>query len=227
MTDWRTAGLENFGVFQPRVTDGRFEIPRILPERLPAVEWTGFNYARGAKGARLNTGATRATGVHFFLDDYQFRAVWEYPERYAQALGRFGAVLSPDFSTYADMPQILQLWNHYRKHWLGAFWQSRGLTVVPTISWSTPASWEWCFDGEPHGGAVAISTVGVERDKSAFDFFVAGYQEMITRLQPSQILVYGKRFEFMTEDYLTVVEPFFKQMRGRSSNSGLREAGKN
>ena len=216
MTDWRTAGLENFGVFQPRVTDGRFEIPRIQPERLPAVEWTGFNYARGAKGARPNT------GVHFFLDDYQFRAVWERPERYAQALGRFGAVLSPDFSTYADMPQILQLWNHYRKHWLGAFWQSRGLTVVPTISWSTPASWEWCFDGEPHGGAVAISTVGVERDRNAFDFFVAGYQEMITRLQPSQILVYGKRFEFMTEDYLTVVEPFYKQMRGRVENGRQR-----
>lgn len=216
MTDWRTAGLENFGVFQPRVTDGRFEIPRIQPERLPEVEWTGFNYARGAKGARLNT------GVHFFLDDYQFRAVWEYPERYAQVLGRFGAVLSPDFSTYADMPQILQLWNHYRKHWLGAFWQSRGLTVVPTISWSTPASWEWCFDGEPRGGAVAISTVGVERDRNAFDFFVAGYQEMITRLQPLQILVYGKRFDFMTEDYLTVVEPFFKQMRGRVDNGRQR-----
>lgn len=222
MTDWRTAGLENFGVFQPRVTDGRFEIPRIQPERLPAVEWTGFNYARGAKGTRPNMGATRATGVHFFLDDYQFRAVWEYPERYAQVLGRFGAVLSPDFSTYADMPVILQLWNHYRKHWLGAFWQSRGLTVVPTISWSTPASWEWCFDGEPRGGAVAISTVGVERDRNAFDFFAAGYQEMITRLQPSQILVYGKRFDFMTEDYLTVVEPFFKQMRGRVDNGRQR-----
>lgn len=216
MTDWRTAGLENFGVFQPRVTDGRFEIPRIQPERLPAVEWTGFNYARGAKGARPNT------GVHFFLDDYQFRTVWERPERYAQVLGRFGAVLSPDFSTYTDMPAILQLWNHYRKHWLGAFWQSRGLTVVPTISWSTPASWEWCFDGEPRGGAVAISTVGVERDRNAFDFFVAGYQEMITRLQPSQILVYGKRFEFMTEDNITAVEPFFKQMRGRVENGRQR-----
>ena len=216
MTDWRTAGLENFGVFQPRVTDGRFEIPRIQPERLPAVEWTGFNYARGMSGTQ------EETGVHFFLDDYQFRAVWEYPERYAQALGRFGAVLSPDFSAYADMPQILQLWNHYRKHWLGAFWQSRGLTVVPTISWSTPASWEWCFDGEPRGGAVAISTVGVERDRNAFDFFAAGYQEMITRLQPLQILVYGKRFDFMTEDYLTVVEPFFKQMRGRVDNGRSR-----
>lgn len=212
MTDWRTAGLENFGVFQPHMTDGRYGIPVILPEKLPDLKWTGFNYTRGMKGAQPET------GVHFFVDDYQFRAVWENPARYADVMQRFGAVLTPDFSTYADMPQILQIWNHYRKHWLGAFWQSRGLTVIPTISWSTPDSWEWCFDGEPHGSAVAISTVGVERDKSAFDFFVAGYQEMITRLQPSEILVYGKRFDFMTEDYLTVVEPFFKQMKERVQN---------
>lgn len=82
---------------------------------------------------------------------------------------------------------------------------------------------EWCFDGEPHGSAVAISTVGVERDKSAFEFFVSGYQEMITRLQPSEILVYGKRFDFMTEDNITVVEPFFKQMKERVKNGRQRE----
>lgn len=96
------------------------------------------------------------------------------------------------------------------------------MVVIPTISWSAPESWEWCFDGEPHGSAVAIPTVGVERDKSAFDFFVAGYQEMITRLQPSEILVYGKRFDFMTEDYLTVVEPFFKKMKDRAKNGRQR-----
>lgn len=216
MIDWRVAGLENFGVFQPYITDGRFEIPTILPEKLPTLEWTGFNYVRGTKGPQPET------GVHFFVDDYQFRAVWGNPARYADVMQRFGAALTPDFSTYADMPQILQIWNHYRKHWLGSFWQSRGIVVIPTISWSTPDSWEWCFDGEPHGSAVAISSVGVERDKSAFEFFVAGYQEMITRLQPSEILVYGKRFDFMTEDNITVVEPFFKQMKERVKNGRQR-----
>lgn len=101
--DWRTAGLENFGVFQPRMTDGRYGIPVILPEKLLGVKWTGFNYARGMKGTQPET------GVHFFVDDYQFRAVWENPVRYADVMSRFGAALTPDFSTYADMPQILQI----------------------------------------------------------------------------------------------------------------------
>lgn len=64
MTDWRTAGLENFGVFQPCITDGTFDIPVIYPEKLPALEWTGFNYARGTKGSQPEK------GVHFFVDDY-------------------------------------------------------------------------------------------------------------------------------------------------------------
>lgn len=45
---------------------------------------------------------------------------------------------------------------------------------------------------------------------------------MLTRLQPSEILVYGKRFDFMMEDNITVVEPFFKQMKERVSNGRQR-----
>ena len=45
---------------------------------------------------------------------------------------------------------------------------------------------------------------------------------MITRLQPSEILVYGKRFDFMTEDNITVVEPFFKKMKERVKNGRQR-----
>ena len=61
----------------------------ILPEKLPDLTWTGFNYARGAKGAQPGT------GVHFFVDDYQFRAVWESPVRYAilEHSGILGVVL--------------------------------------------------------------------------------------------------------------------------------------
>lgn len=210
--NWRTAGIENFGLFQPEITDGQFEIPALSPESLPALNWAGFNYARGMRGE------LDEFGVHFFLDDYQFTAIWNNPERYLAILKRFGAVLSPDFSTYTDMPQILQIYNHYRKHWLGQYWQQNGLKVIPTISWSTPDSWEWCFDGEPRGGAVAISTVGVERDKHAFELFTAGYQEMLWRLQPAQILVYGKRFDFMTEDGITVAEPFVRHMKARVNN---------
>lgn len=44
------------------------------------------------------------TGVHFFLDDYQFERFWRQPERYVAALARFPLVIGPDFSLYTDFP---------------------------------------------------------------------------------------------------------------------------
>lgn len=214
MRDWRLSGLENFGKYQPFPNAGRFEIPQIYPVQLPEIKkWLGFNYARAGE-------VSGNVGVHFFVDDYQFAAVWNDPIRYMERFKRFGAVMSPDFSTYADMPQALQIYNHYRKHWCAQYWQSNGVTVIPTISWSTPESWGWCFDGEPVGGVVAISTVGCERNKDDFDRFTAGYYEMLSRLKPEQVLVYGKRFEFMAEGNITVIEPFYKQMKERAKNNG-------
>lgn len=70
-----------------------------------------------------------------------------------------------------------------------------GLTVYPTISWSTPESYEWCFDGEPVGGIVAVSSVGVYNDDDARKLFISGYNEMMKRLNPSWVIWYGRVFE--------------------------------
>ena len=96
-------------------------------------------------------------GVHFFIDDYLFERVWKDPARYAQMLMDFRAVMTPDFSLFTDYPVAVQLYNHWRKHLLGAYWQRMGMTVIPSICWSDESSFDWCFDGEPagrHGGGV-------------------------------------------------------------------------
>ena len=106
-------------------------------------------------------------------------------------LQRFRYVMSPDFSTYTDFPKAIQIYNHYRKHWVGAYLQEAGIQVIPTISWSTPDSFEWCFDGEPEGGTVAVSSVGVMNSKEKIALFLAGYEEMVRRLHPETIIFYG------------------------------------
>mgnify|MGYP000668335336 CR=1 FL=1 len=109
---------------------------------LGVENWISFNFAKGCEEPERH-------GVHFFIDDYQFNRVWTSPDVYVEMLGRFQAVCTPDFSTYTDFPKAIQIYNHYRKHWLGAYWQAHGMTVIPTISWSDHDSYEWCFDGEP------------------------------------------------------------------------------
>ena len=56
--------------------------------------------------------------VHCFVDDYQFVRYWNAPDKYIPKLSKFAAVCAPDFSMYTDMPLAMQIYNHYRKHWL-------------------------------------------------------------------------------------------------------------
>lgn len=130
--------------------------------------------------------------VHFFLDDYQFDTLWRNPDRYVDKLSKFRYILTPDFSTYTDFPKVIQIYNHYRKHWIGAYLQEYGCRVIPTISWSTPDSYDWCFDGEPKGGTVAVSSVGCMNGKKKKELFLSGYDAMIEKLHPESIIFYGK-----------------------------------
>lgn len=170
-----------YGVFEGV---GKYDIPIIEPIKYDSCEFIGFNYAKTCK-------SREDKGIHFFLDDYQFERLWNRPEVYLQMLQQFRYVMTPDFSTFTDFPKALQIWNHYKKHWLGAYLQERGVNIIPTISWSDKESLEWCFDGEPVNSVVAISSVGTQKNKVAKEKFLLGYEEMVKRLQPETIIFYG------------------------------------
>lgn len=164
---------------------GEYDIPEISPVTYEGgCDWIGFNYAKSCKNPSEK-------GVHFFLDDYQFCRLWTNIDRYIPMLQRFRYVMSPDFSTYTDFPKAMQIYNHYRKHWCAAYMQEAGIQVIPTISWSTSDSYGWCFDGDPECAAVAVSSVDCMNSKEKKALFLAGYEEMVRRLQPETIIFYG------------------------------------
>lgn len=164
---------------------GEYDIPEIQPVyECSATQWLSFTYVKSTKRIKKNTGA------HFFVDDYQFERVWNEPNKYINSLRRFDYVLSPDFSMYADFPKAVCIYNHYRKHWLAAYWQEFGITVIPTICWMGPDSYDWCFDGEPKHSVVAVSNVGCMKKKESRKIFEEGYNEMLKRLEPTQVLFY-------------------------------------
>lgn len=164
---------------------GMYGIPELKPTQfVETCEFISFNYASGTKD-RENK------GVHFFIDDYQFNRLWNKVDKYVDMLSQFKYVMTPDFSTYTDFPKAMQIYNHFRKHWIGAYLQEHGINVIPTISWSTQDSFEWCFDGEPKGGCVAVSSVGCTNSKAKKELFLEGYTEMVKRLQPITIIFYG------------------------------------
>ena len=166
---------------------GEYDIPSLLPvtEISEVEKWISFNKAKTCR-------RTDNKGVHFFIDDYQFERVWQQPDSYMRFLSGFAAVCTPDFSPYSDFPKVIQIYNHYRKHWLGAYWQENGITVIPTITWSSPETLDWAFDGEPVGGVVALSSVGMFDTAEHRNWLIDGYNMMIDVLEPVAILWKGK-----------------------------------
>lgn len=139
----------------------------------------------------------KAFGVHFFVDDYRFNGIFDNPERTLGKYSQYNFVLSPDFSLYADMPLWRQLENVAKNRWVGAYWQERGLTVIPTISWGLSQSFEFCFDGVEQDSIVAIGMIGCKKTRHTF---MRGYNEMLKRLKPKKIIVFGTPFSEMQGD---------------------------
>lgn len=208
--------MTNFENFDKAIFlgEGKYDIPVIRPiKELPQPDnYISMNYVLTSKNRSK-------LAVHCFVDDYQFLRYWNEPNRYIPILKEFNCVLAPDFSLYTDMPMAMQIYNHYRKHWLAAYWQYCGIKVYPTITWSTPESYEWCFDGEPHNSVVAVSSVGVMRDKESYAIFMDGYNEMKRRLNPTGIIFYGKIPDECKSDNVIAIEPHYKSVAERCNKN--------
>ncbi|AOE44414.1 hypothetical protein SEA_STROSAHL_1 [Gordonia phage Strosahl] len=162
-------------------------IPDLQPTQFVPANLAAWNMPRHRDHAAVSGGA-----LHFFLDDYRFETVWSSPERLLPRVKAVGAALTPDFSLWRDMPRAAQVWNIYRSRWCGAYWQSEGLTVIPTATWGTPDTYDFCFDGLPVGGSIAISSMGIRTSGEDQELFRMGLEQLVARTSPSTLIAYGK-----------------------------------
>lgn len=184
----RTNDTYNLDIVDEDNQEGYYEMPIIGNDNYIPNKIIGFNYAKTSKEKNVR--------IHFYLDDYQFERVWNNKEKYVDILKEYECIFSPDFSLYLDMPLPMKIWNIYRSRAIGAYYQSQGIKVIPTISWAEEKTYNFCFDGIPKGSVVSISTIGVKRDNEAYQIWENGVKEMIKRIQPSTILVYGGKLDF-------------------------------
>ena len=175
-----------------------WQMPIIKNNNYIPEDLIGFNYAK--------TSENKNCGIHFYVDDYQFERLWNAPEKYVDVLREYECILTPDFSLYMDMPMPMKIWNIYRSRQIGAYYQSMGIRVIPTISWAEEETFDFCFLGIPKGSIVSVSTIGVKENSEALQIWNAGMREMIRQIEPSTILVYGGELEF---DYGDITVKYF------------------
>lgn len=141
--------------------------------------------------------------ISFYEHDYKFECIWHNPKQYLSLLKRFQGVISPDFSMYADMPLCMQKWSKYRGHALANWWIENDIKVIPNVRFSDERSYSFCFDGIRPNSTVAIGSVGAIREKENRSLFAKGIYELVCRLTPTDILVYGPTPRYIFDEYIT------------------------
>ena len=193
---------------------GLFDIPEMKPTQTVGKQFLRF--------CDLNECCAPENYIaHFYYDDFKFIKAWRQPDEYVENLKRFKAVIAPDFSLYTDFPVALQILSCYRRQWVGAYWQSLGIDVIPDVVWGEEESYWFCFDGIPKHSTVAVSSVGVKRDRTwngeADNLFKKGYDEMLKRLEPTTILFYGDMIDGL-EGNIIRIPSFYAQRRQMLGN---------
>lgn len=117
-------------------------------------------------------------------------------------------------------PLAAQIANKYRNHALSYHFQEYGARPLPVIGWSSRPSFEFCFQGFSKGGAVMVSTLGVQRDERSRWYFEIGFMEMLKQIDPDVVVIYGdgsrERFPWLPQslEIEFVMSNRLERMRG-------------
>lgn len=135
-------------------------------------------------------------GVVFYKDDYKFdglkSGIWVEPKKCVKILSKFrGGVVTPDFALNQDLPEPWKAFNVYRKQAYGFYLVKNGLKVINNVRWGSEETWDYCFRGIKKGDMVAVSTLGCIRNPDDRQRYKDGLAEMVKRIEPPIILVYG------------------------------------
>lgn len=171
-------------------SQGVYEFPLIRKQDIDVDKIQFLSYVN----TKLNDIENQDKTIHFFTYDWLFEKVYNKANDELEKLLQYYAILSPDFSLFTNMPLALQIESVFKNRWCGAFWQSQGLKVIPTVSWGDVRSFDFCFDGIEEGSIVAVCTYYRENCEEEF---MLGYKEMIKRIKPSLVLCYDEPFPSM------------------------------
>jgi hypothetical protein len=129
--------------------------------------------------------------VHFYMHDKYFANVLTATDKYVDLLKEYDGVITPDCSMLVGQAACIQQTNTYFNRAIGFYFQKQGIPVIPNIRWSDERSFEYCFLGVPKYKIVCVSTHGCIRTNEDKRLWIVGIEEMLRRLEPTDVLVHG------------------------------------
>lgn len=139
--------------------------------------------------------------VHFYLFDYAFdgrNGIWygcqegsRHMQSYLNKMGKYKGIISPDYSVYVDLPLAHQIWNIYRDRVTCMWLRSMGLNVIFNLRWGDYRTYDIVFSGIEKHSTIAVGSHGLIKHPENRSIFMNGFKEMIRRVEPSTLIIYG------------------------------------
>lgn len=180
----------NYDVFHSYLVEdadyeGYIELPKIKASNLIPQKLVPFSKAMSKMWEDFDC------WVMFYEHDVKFERFWNNPKQYLEKLKKFKGVISPDFSLYRNMPLVMQQWNTYRSRALAVWLQKNDVELIPNVRFNDERTYDFCFDGIEKYKTIAVGTHGCIKNKIDKDYFKKGLAELVKRLSPKTIIVYG------------------------------------
>ena len=172
---------------------GEFQIPILHSSKLLPNKMIPFSKASSTKDF--------AQWVHFYEDDNNFLRVWNQPKKYLPLLKKFYGVISPDFSVQRNMALFMKLDSIARGRVLGHWWQQNGIEVIPNVRFNGEETYKFAFDGLDKNSNFAVGSLGCIKNREERKYFVEGLRELMERLKPKNLVVYGAAPKKIFEPY--------------------------
>ena len=163
--------------------DDPFRIPKLRSSKLTPNKLLPFSQAVRTTDYRQ--------WVHFYEPDEQIIRVLNNPKRYLPILQKFYGVISFDLSVQRNMPRFMKANSIGMSRALGNFWQQNGIEVIPNVRFNGADTYDIAFSGIDKFSNIAIGTLGCLRNREDRQYFIEDLEEMMKRLQPKNLIVYG------------------------------------
>ena len=150
-------------------------------------------FGKENKSKNLKDASNRS--IHFFQHDYLFEPTIRSESKSTSRLEvfkKYQSVILPDCSIYTNLPLPVQQYQTYKSRAFGIFLSDNGVNVIPSVRWGDKYSWDFCFSGLMRNSLLAVGTLsalGTSEDKGNFH---AGFLEMVNRLEPAALIIYGE-----------------------------------
>lgn len=131
------------------------------------------------------------TLLHFYVPDKALGTQASDPTRWVDHFAPYWGIVAPDFSIRMDDPVDMRMLAVRYSRTAAAYYQHRGLRVIPTVRWSGSQDFDFCFRGLQRGTPVAFSNHGCQRNKILRQGFLTGLPKLLEVVEPALVFLHG------------------------------------